>query len=175
MSTTLTVNPIRMNVGWDFESTTSFGTNVVNTANFLYTKTMANGTGSGNSQKMYATTYTIAASTTQSVDLAGALTDFFGSTITFSKIKVIYVELATTTAASSIKVGGGSDAAGTAALINWVGAANDLVRVRNGGCFMLACTDGTGYAVTATTADILGITNEDGANSATVNLFVCGE
>lgn len=175
MSTTLTINPITMNVGWDSESTTTFGTNTVQASRFLYSKTLGNGTGASAANKMFATTYTISASSTQQVDLAGVLTDFYGNTVTFTKIKVLYIELTTTTSASTIKVGGGTDGAGTNAFINWVAAAADLVRIRNGGCLMLACTDATGYAVTAATGDILALVNEDVSNAATVNIFLAGE
>ncbi len=175
MSTSLTVNPIKMNVGWDFQSTNTFGTNTILNARFDYSKTLANGTGSGNASKMAAVTYTIGTSATQAIDLAASLTDPFGNSITFALVKVIYIELSNATAASAIRIGGGSDGAGTAALANLFVSTSDIIRVRNGGCFMIACTDGTGYAVTATTADILGIKNEDASNTATVNVFICGE
>lgn len=178
MATSLTVNSILAKVGWSFTSTVDGLTDSTsNVNNFTYTKSMTNGTGASASRYIYAKQHTIAGGATLNLDLAGSLTDFYGTTITFTKVKVIYVELATTTTATSIKVGGHA----TAGLANWITSADTLdndqpgVVVRNGGCFLLACTDATGYAVTATTEDILSIVNQDGSNSATVNVCIIGE
>lgn len=177
MATTLAVNPIRVQVGWAFESTTSFGTNTTNNAGFSYSTSLANGTGAGAAQKLYAATVTQVGGNTTNYDLAAGLTDLFGTSITFARFKVLYVHLTTTTTATSIKVGGHA----TAAVGNWITSADTLdndqpaVRVRNGGILFLACTDATGYVVTATTDDLLTIVNEDGSNTATINLLIVGE
>lgn len=177
MATSLTVNSILAKVNFGFTNTNSFGTSSECNATFDYSTTLSNGTGAGAAQKVYAATLTISASTTTNLDLAGSLTDLFGNVITFSKIKVIYVELDTTTTASSILVGGHA----TLALANWITSADTLdndqpaIRVRNNGVFMLACRDATGYAVTATTEDMLSIENEDASNAATVNVCLIGE
>lgn len=176
MSTSLTVSPISVSVGWNFQNVLTWA-NAVNSSNFSWSKTLANGTGAGNAQYVYVTQPSIAASSSLNIDLAGSVTDVYGNTITFAKIKVIYVELTTTTAASTIDVGGAS----SAGFANWISSAGTFatdqpkVRVRNGGIFFLGCTDGTGYAVTATTADILKITNNDGAVAASLNILIVGE
>lgn len=177
MATTLSVSPIVMKVGWSFASTTSFSTDTTNSASFSYAKTFSNGTGADASRYMYAAVLPVGPSSTTSLDLAGSLTDLFGNTITFAKVRVIYVQNASSNSGTHIKVGG----AASNALANWITSADTLandtpaVRVRSGGSFMLVANDATAYAVTAGTGDVLAITNEDASNAATVNVFICGE
>lgn len=177
MATSLTVSPVTAQVAWAFSNTNSFGTSSQNNASMTYSDTLSNGTGADAARYMYAATLTISASTTTNLDLAGSLTDLYGNTLTFGKVKVIFVHLKTTTTASSIKVGGHA----TAAFGNWIGSADSLdndqpfIRVRNNGCFLLSCADATGYGVTATTDDILSIVNEDASNAATVDVCIIGE
>lgn len=176
MATSLSISPLAARIGWTFTNTNDFGT-TSDSSGVSYSATMTNGTGSGAANKLFAKSYTIAASGNQSIDLAGSVTDFYGNTISFTKVKVIYVEHSTATTATTITVGVG----GTNPFINWIKSAGTIttdqprVVVRNGGVFLLACTDGTGYPVTAGTGDILYLTNEDGTNSATVKVVVVGE
>jgi hypothetical protein len=176
MSTTLTTKAIKVALSYDYENVLTMG-NTVASNQHTYSKSMTNGTGgSGTADLVYSTSTTIAASSSSNIDLAGSLTDFFGNTLTFARIKILCVELTNDTTASSIKVGGAS----SNGFANWIGSAGTFatdqpyVRVRNGGILLLGCTDGTGYAVTAGTADILKLTNEDGANTATIHLTIIG-
>jgi len=97
---------------------------------------------------------TIAASSADDLDLYGGLTNSFGTTINFTSIKgiIIYADSANT---NDVLVGGD----GSAAFVNWVSASNDVVVVKPGGLFALINPQANGYAVTATTADILQIAN----------------
>lgn len=96
---------------------------------------------------------------------------FFGNLLTFARVKSIQVELLTTTSAASILIGGSGNAWAT-----WCGAPSHQVRVRNGGAFFLGTldADATSYLVTVGTGDKLQISNEDGANAATVRLTITG-
>ena len=67
-----------------------------------------------------------------------------------------------------IQVGAGSNP-----LINWIGAAGDIVNVRSGGLLVLVAPDATAYAVTATTADILRILNS-AAGTITYDIALLG-
>lgn len=177
MATSLTLSQISAAINYSFTNTTTFGISSSNSGAFSYSGSTTNGTGASAARYMYAATLTISASSSTNLDLAGTLTDLWGNTITFTKVKVIYVKNTTTTAATSIRVGGAT----SAGFANWIGSAGTFntdapyVSVRNGGAFLLACTDATGYAVTATTADILKITNDDSGASATVDVFIAGE
>lgn len=169
MSTTLTVGSIQARVVWTYESVLSWG-NAVNSSYYSYEKSLADGAGASQANRIYMAMGTIAASDTLTLDLAGSLADIFGNTITFARIKTFYFELTTDSAATSVGIGG----AGSNTFINWVGAANDVINVRNGGCMLLSAIDATGYAVTATTGDQLLFTNNDGAAIATYKLVLVG-
>src|SRR3990167_2633557 len=54
----------------------------------------ANGTGANQASGVFTDTRTLSASATEDLDLAGVLTDAFGSTITVDKIKAIMVTAA---------------------------------------------------------------------------------
>ena len=82
--------------------------------------------------------------------------DIYGATLTFVKIKCIFVAAAL---ANSADVAVGGDANG---LVGWVASNTDIVNVVPGGFMMLAAPSLAAYAVTATTADILQINGTNG-------------
>lgn len=168
MATTLTISQASAKVIWTYEDVRAWA-NSTNSSNFGYSKSLANGTGASQADKIYLATGTISASATLSLDLAGSLTDIFGNTITLARVKILYFELQTTTSASSVLIG-----ASTNPWVNWVSASGDKVRVRNGGCLFLCAPDATAYAVTAGTGDALDFVNEDGSNVATYRLAIVG-
>ena len=143
------------------------------TANVTLLKIIAtaltNGVGLNQVDLMWSDTRTLNASTSEDIDLAGALTDAaFGATLTFARVKaiIIYSKLA---ANKRLSVGG----AASNAFINWVGDASDVINVDPGGCFVLINPTATGYAVTADTGDILKITNASGGAS-TYDIIILG-
>lgn len=83
------------------------------------------------------------------LDLAGSLTDALGAAAVFARVKFL---LAWCPAANTAAVEIGGDAA--AALFGFKDP-TDIVSIRPGGKILLVAPDATGYAVTATTADIL--------------------
>ena len=173
MATTYALNPIKANVGWSMSKTVTGLNDLSHSGNFNWSKAFTNGTGANKLQRLYTAVLTISAGGTTNLDFettAGtAVNDLFGDAQDFSLIKLIYIELATTTTASQITVGD------HAAPINtFFGGTNPTVKIRNGGVFMLGCTDGTGYAV-ANGNDGIKIVNNDGSNAATVNILVAGE
>lgn len=159
---------------WDLEKVDAVIGNTVNSNAFSYSKTMTTGTGANQVDLVYVVTGTIVASGNLQLDLAGVLADFFGATISFARIKAMYIELTTDTTSTGVSVGGGTDGSGAAAFINWVGDVTDKIKLRNGGCFTLTAPDATAYAVTATTADILRLTNLDASNVATYKIGLAG-
>jgi len=141
----------------------ALGTNRV-TVDQDYSKSWADGTGVDQVNKRYSREHTIAASGTLNLDLAGSLTDEYGATVTFARVKKIKIVL-TTTAASTIQVGGGS---------NPLAALTNAITLRPGGRLDLEAPDATGYVVTAGTGDILRIVNDSGAASVTVKVIILG-
>lgn len=169
MAKTLEIK-VRSSINWDLLETNTGLTNAsANRNNFTYSKTLTNGTAANQADLLYAASGTIGTSATLSLDLAGTLDDFFGDTITMARVKVIYITITTDTSASSVNVGGNANAFDT-----FLGDASDEIIIRNGGNLTLTAPDATAYAVTASTGDILDITNNDGSNTATYQIAIVG-
>jgi hypothetical protein len=130
------------------------------------------GTGAGQANRVFADTRTLSASATEDLDLAaGALTDAFGTVLTFAKIKAVYVSAAAGNT-NNVVVGG-------AASNTWVGpfgAATHTVAVKPGGVLALFAGDAdtNGYAVTAGTGDQLKVANSGGTTGVTYTLVIVG-
>lgn len=135
------------------------------------TVTLANGTGAGQADQLWTDQRTIAASGTDDLDLAGSLTNAFGATVTFARIKSILVTAAAGNT-NNVLVGG----AASAQFLSWVGSATDKVVVRPGGFFALGAgaADAIGYVVTATTADLLRIANSGAGTGVTYDISILG-
>jgi hypothetical protein len=141
------------------------------------TDSLATGTGAAQADRLYRATRTLAATTGEDLDLAGSLTDAFGATLTFARVKGILIKLNTTTAGYTLQVGGSASVTGATAtsnqFINWVASATDIINVRGGGFLLLWSNDATGYAVTASTGDLLKIYNPNAA-SITYDIILIG-
>ncbi len=176
MAKVLTAGPFRVSGSFLHTNSTTLGTTINYSDSVSWSGSFTDGSGASQANKLYAELLTIAASASNNLDLAAGVTDPFGTTFSFTLVKIIYVEVTTTTAATSIQVGGHA----TAAVNTIFGSAdthdNDqpCIKVRNGGVFFLGCTDATGYAVTATTEDILLLKNLDGVAGATVKIVLVG-
>lgn len=129
-------------------------------------KSLTNGTGSNQADKIFRDQRTLADGANESLDLAGVLTDPFGSTLTFAKVKAVIIENLSTT--QTLTVGG----AASNQFINWVGTATDTIKIPPGGVFAI-CAPLAGYAVTAGTGDLLKILNSAGA-SCIYNVIIIG-
>ena len=177
MAKTLSTGPFRVSGSFSHTNSTTLGGSIPYTDSVSHSITLTSGTGASKANLLYADLLTINAGATTNLDLAGGLSDAFGDSFSFALIKIIYIELTTTTASTSINVGGHA----TAAFGNWITSADTLdndqpaVKVKNNGVFYLACSDASGYAVTATTDDILTLKNNDGAAAATVKIVLVGE
>lgn len=173
MATSLAISGIRAGFGWSAAQTTTVGADTTNSGSFNFSSSLANGTGEGKCSVFYVDEISIAAGATANLDLSGALTDVFGASIAFTKIRLMYIELISSTLStgSSIYVGGHA----TAAFSSFFGDATDKIRIRLGGCMQLSCSDSTGYPVTLTTADMLKIQNNDGSNPVIVRVGFAGE
>ena len=112
---------------------------------------------------------TITASSNEDLDLAGSLTDKFGATITFARIKALIIE-ADDANANNVHVGG----AASNPFINWVANSSDIVVVRPGGLFALIAPDATAYAVTAGSGDLLRIANSGAGTSVVYRIWIIG-
>lgn len=128
----------------------------------------SNGTGAGQVSQLYQDTGTIAGSASTNIDLAGSLTNIFGATITFTKIKFIWVKAdAGNNVANNLQVSRGSSNG-----FVWFLAASDGF-ILAPGAFNI-WSDPVGVAVTAGTGDILTLTNGAATNVITYYLVIGG-
>jgi hypothetical protein len=128
---------------------------------------LSDGTGASAADRVFTDTRTLAASATEDLDLAGSLTDAFGATITFAKVKAIIIAAA---AANT------NDVQVTRPASNGVPiflAAGDGLAIKAGGVFVLAWP-GTGVTVTAATGDLLTLTNSAGSTPVTYSIVILG-
>jgi len=169
MATSLTgtlKNQLRMT----FDAGSALGTtsdDVLGATNY-WNWTIENGTSADQADLVFRDQRTLALSTSENLDLAGGLTDAYGTTITFVKVKLIYVKAKSDN--------GGNIIIGGAAANTFVGPfadATDKVKVPAGGMFQVGDAT-TGWTVTAGTGDILKVENDDGSDSGTYDIIIVG-
>ena len=114
---------------------------------------------------------TLAASTSETLDLAGSLADQFGVTMTFARIKLLVVS-ADVANTNNVVVGG----AASNAVAGLFGATTHTAIVRPGTTlsWIVGGADATGYTVTAGTGDLLQIANSSSGTSVSYSVVVIG-
>jgi hypothetical protein len=130
---------------------------------------LADGTGANAITRAFTDTRTLAASATEDIDLAGGLTDALGQVLTFTKLRAIVVRAASTNT-NNVVLGGAS----SNALATVFGATTHTLTIRPGGAVALIAPDATGYAVTATTADLLRVANSAGGSAVSYDIVLLG-
>ena len=137
--------------------------------NFGVNHVFTDGTGADQAKEVFTDTRTLTASAVENLDLAGVLTDAFGNVLTFTKVKALIIK-ADSTNVNDVVVGGHA----TAAFFSMFGAATHTLKVRPGGMFVVTAPDATGLAVTATTADMLTVTNGGAGTSVSYTIIIIG-
>ncbi|RXF07850.1 hypothetical protein EG878_17160, partial [Enterococcus faecalis] len=127
---------------------------------------LSNGTGANQANAPWADTRALSASSSENLDLAGGLTDAFGTALTFTKIKAVIIE-ADDANANDVVVGGAASNA-------WLAPFGDALKVKPGGFIMLVAPDANGLAVTAGTGDILKVANGGSGTSVTYTVTLVG-
>lgn len=128
---------------------------------------LTTGTTAGKADLVFTDTRTLTASSSENLDLAGTLTDVFGTTLTFVEVVAIYVKAAAGNTNNVVVGGAASNGFATP-----FGDASDTVKVAPGGVFLL--TNDAGFGVTAGTGDILKIANGGGSTSVTYDIVIVG-
>lgn len=172
MPTTISTN-VRAAISWSATKTATYGDTEISSS-LSFSDALSNGTAADQADLIYLSSPTIAASGNLQLDLAGSLLNVFGDAVVFARVKAVYINFQTTNTASGITVGGGTDGTGTNAFVGWFGAAAHQESVDKTGCFFKFRSDATGWVVTASTADIFRIENDDGSNSALINVAIIG-
>ena len=130
---------------------------------------LADGTGAGLANMTWSDTRTRPASGTEDIDLAGSLAGIqAGTTLTFARIKAIYVKAATANTNSVVVT---RPAANGVPLFL---AASDGISLAPGEVFLWVSPGATGKAVTAATGDLLTVTNSAGSTGVTYDIVVIG-
>jgi hypothetical protein len=131
---------------------------------------LTSGTGSGQANRLYDSQRTLAASTSEELDLAGDATflDAFEQAITFVKVKMIYVKAASANT-NNVIVGG----AASNAFLGAFGDATDT-QVLQPGCVYFVVHPTTGWTVTAGSVDKLKVANSGAGTSVTYDIALVG-
>jgi len=133
----------------------------------FFTTTLTSGTATGQADRIWTDTRTVTASGTDALDLAGSLVDAFGATLTFVKLKGVYVSAA---AGNTNNVRINRPASSGVPLFL---AASDGIDVLPGGAFAWVAP-GAGVTVTAATGDLLNVDNSSSGTSVTYNIVLVG-
>lgn len=128
---------------------------------------MLTGTSSSKADLVFSDQRTLAASATENLDLAGVLVDLLGTTLTFVKVKAIFIKAAAGNT-NSVIIGNGTNP-----FVGGFGAGTHTWTVPPGGLFCVAAPV-SGWTVTASTADILKIANSSSGTSVTYDVIVIG-
>jgi hypothetical protein len=127
----------------------------------------ASGTGASQADLVFTDTRTLGASATEDLDLFGVLTDAYGATLNFAKLKAA-IFFADPLNTNNVQV--------TRPAANGVTlflAVSDGLSIPPGGVFALAWP-GTGLTVTTGTADLITVTNSAGSTSVTYKVILLG-
>jgi hypothetical protein len=127
------------------------------------------GSGTNQANRIFHDERTIAASSNDDLDLAGVLLDAFGTTLTFARIKAMFIK-ADIGNANNVVVG-------AAASNTWVGpfgGATHTVAARPGGMLTFISPDATGWPVTAGTGDQLRVANGGAGSSVLYRIGLVG-
>lgn len=129
---------------------------------------LANGSAAGQAQKAFSDSRVIAASGSENLDLAGALSSALGTTITFATVKAILIR-AKATNANNVVVGPSA----SNGFLGPFADASDRVAVKPGGSFLVTAPD-AGWAVTAGTGDLLTVANSGAGTEVGYDIVVIG-
>lgn len=127
------------------------------------------GTGSGKADKLFADHRSLAASASESLDLAGVLADPLGATLTFAHVKALYVHAA---AANTNDVCVGGAASNT--FVGPFADATDVACVKPGGTLLVTAPASAGWTVTASTGDLLKVANSGGTTGVAYDVVIVG-
>lgn len=133
-----------------------------------WTINFGNGAGAGAASMVWSDTRTLAASGTEDLDLAGGLVSAFGATLTFTKLKALLVR-ASSANANNVQV--------TRPASNGVPfflAAGDGFAIKPGGVMALIDPSAGGVTVTASTGDLITVTNSSSGTGVDYDIVIIG-
>ena len=137
--------------------------------NYRKTVDLTNGTGALQADVIWSDQRTIAASTTEDLDLAGGgLTDAFGTAFAPAKVKLVAV-CAASGNTNDVLVGGDANSVPIFADVS------DIQPVKPNGCYVAMAPGTAGLAtVTAATGDIIQVANSGAGTTVTYDILIIG-
>jgi hypothetical protein len=139
-----------------------------NTLSMALTAAIASGTGNGKADLVFQDRRTLTASSSENLDLAGVLTGPLGDVLTFVKVRAIIVAAAAANT-NDVVIGG----AATNAFTGPLGATTHTIAVQAGGSIVLTAPT-AGWAVTASTGDIIKVLNGGAGTPVTYDIVIVG-
>jgi hypothetical protein len=125
--------------------------------------TLSDGTTANKADLSYMSERTVASATNDDIDVAGVLADALGNTITAAELVAIFLinkQQDGTANTTDLTI----DQTVTNGVVGFLDSSSSIGPIKPGGVFMLAAGDAAGIgAVTASTGDIIRITNSSGA------------
>ena len=119
--------------------------------NKAFSNTFTDGTGDDQVDLVFTDQRTINASSDDELDLYGSLTDAFGNTLNFAKVKVIVIK-ASAANSNNINIGGSASNPFDGPFLS----SSDIHVLQPDGIYVTTAPN-TGYTVTASTGDICGL------------------
>lgn len=143
--------------------TTSLGATPSSNRTINHAVAYTNGTGANQHDQLYMAERTVASATNDDIDLAGVLTDVYGSTITAAEmveLTIVNRQFDGTANTTDLTID-------QTVANGFTGFASDTVGpIGPGGHFSIGCPDAGGIGtITAGTGDLLRITNGSGAEN----------
>lgn len=132
----------------------------------LLSWTFTSGTNANQMNQLWASERTLTNGQSEVINLAGGITNSFGTTLTIDEVRMIVIG-SDTSNSDSITVG----AAASNTFDEFLGDPSDTITIRPGGFFLLTGPDATAYPVS--TNGNLQVAN-DGTNSVTYDIYIGG-
>ncbi len=129
---------------------------------------LASGTGVNQADQIFTDTRTVAASTTEDLDIRGtSLTDAFGANVAMVRMKLLVV-CAAAGNTNTVVVGGDANS------VPFLSTAATTTALPPNGCFVYFNPSAAGVTVTDTTGDVIQVANGGAGTSVTYDILVIG-
>ena len=166
MATALTRLGIDFILSFDYTSSLDLG-DVKDNQRLSYPEAWTDGDAADKAEIVFHDQRTLTA-TSEDLDLYGNLTDAFGNTLSFAKVKAIFIKNKNTGAGENLIVGGAA-ANGVSTLFS---DTTDKLIIGPDGMLLLTNPSAAGYAITGGTADLLKL--DAGANTVVFDIVIVG-
>jgi hypothetical protein len=169
MADTLSVE-LKASLAWLFQDVIDL-TTISDSSKLDYSKSLADGVGDDQADKLWGDERTVAAGANDDLDLTALVNTIFGSAVTMSlaKVKALLIVNLATTAGDELRI---DSSVANAWKAPFNGSATSQVEIGPDSALLLS-NKKDGWAVTAGTGDVLRIANP-GANPITYRIVVVG-